>query len=215
MRKGLAWTVLSLMPGLVAACGGGQLKGKLSSDAEQNDAERVRPRSPIRCPQSHKTRYFDAYDTSGDDRPDVRRYVRKAKDGRAIPVCREADLDGDGIYDIFVMYGQEGRPQREVADRDFDGKIDRRAYYQTGELVWQELDGNGDGSLETRIFFEGGIPMRSERDLGGRSTTKSWKPDTWEYYEEGRLIRVGRDTDGDGVVDTWERSRALSESFQS
>ena len=31
------------------------------------------------------------------------------------------------------------------------------------------------------------------------------KVDTWEYYADDNLDRIGTDTDGDGQVDHWER----------
>ncbi len=202
---------------IIALGCGGASKPDGQGDAENvlNDAERSTPRGPIACPESHRSPYFVAYDTSGDQRPDVRRYVRKSDEGIVLPLCREADLDGDGIYDYVMLYSPTGRPSRAIADRNFDGKIDKRAYYQNGEVVWQELDVTGDGTLETRVFYEKGVAVRAERDLVGRSRAGEWKPDTWEYYDEGNLVRIGRDTDGDGIVDAWQRSEALDERYQN
>ncbi len=206
----------SVAASFLLACGGKSKEGSQQIGEDVfNDAERDTPRGPIACPESHKSPYFVAYDTSGDQRPDVRRYVRKSDDGIVLPLCREADLDGDGIYDYVMLYSPLGRPSRAIADRDFDGKIDKRAYYQNGEVVWQELDVTGDGVLETRVYYEKGAAVRAERDLAGRSREGDWKPDTWEYYDDGNLVRIGRDTDGDGIVDSWQRSEALDERYQN
>ncbi|HET6436639.1 MAG TPA: hypothetical protein VFG59_01155, partial [Anaeromyxobacter sp.] len=44
--------------------------------------------------------------------------------------------------------------------------------------------------------------VRKERDTRGTG-----KIDTWEYYENGELDRVGVDLDGDGQVDRWEKRK--------
>ncbi|MFT5359274.1 MAG: hypothetical protein ACI9KE_006517, partial [Polyangiales bacterium] len=31
------------------------------------------------------------------------------------------------------------------------------------------------------------------------------QPDRWEYFEGGRMVRMGTDLDGDGRVDRWDR----------
>ncbi|MBX3245932.1 MAG: hypothetical protein KF901_01980 [Myxococcales bacterium] len=148
------------------------------------------------------------YDTSGDDWPDVRKVFRTVGEGRMarlILICREADLNGDGIKDVVRFYNDEGRPMREEADRNFDGQMDELTFFERGHIVRQEIDTTGDGRIDTKIFFENGRPVRGERDLSGRSTAQRWTPDTWEYYEEGRLVRVGVDVNGDGRVDRWDR----------
>ncbi|MCX7808927.1 MAG: hypothetical protein N2515_09985, partial [Deltaproteobacteria bacterium] len=140
---------------------------------------------------------------------DVRRVYRRMGDPpavRLILVCREVDLDGDGRKDMVRYYNDESRPLREEADRDFDGQIDALTFFQEGRIVRQEFDTNADGRIDTKLFFDDeGKPFRAERDLTGRSTPSEWKPDRWEYYEQGHLVRIGIDIDGDGRVDRWER----------
>jgi len=148
------------------------------------------------------------YDTSGDDVPDVRKLFKTMGEGslsRLVLVCREADLNGDGRKDIVRLYTDEGRPMREEADRDFDGQIDEITRFSDGRVALQELDTVGNGIIDTKIFFEQGQPVRAERDLSGRSTLAEWKPDRWEYYVDGRTVRIGTDVDGDGKVDRWDR----------
>ncbi len=77
--------------------------------------------------------------------------------------------------------------------------------FEHGRIVRQELDMNHDGRIDQKIFFEGGRPVRAERDIAGRSDANNWHPDRWEYYEEGRMVRMGTDLDGDGRVDRWDR----------
>lgn len=148
------------------------------------------------------------YDTSGDSTPDVRKLFKKVGEGslaRLVLVCREADLNGDRRKDIVRLYNDEGQPVREEADRDFDGRIDEITQFTKGRLALREVDSSGNGVIDTKIFYEAGVPVRAERDMSGRSTVAVWQPDRWEYYTDGRTARVGTDLDGDGKVDRWDR----------
>ncbi|MDH5492320.1 MAG: hypothetical protein OEY14_10235, partial [Myxococcales bacterium] len=97
----------------------------------------------------------------------------------------------------------------EEADRDFNGTMDSVTYFEEGRIVRQELDSTGNGQVDTKIFWEEGRPLRTERDLAGRSTPETWQPDRWEYFEGGRVVRMGTDLDGDGRVDRWDRDEDL------
>jgi hypothetical protein len=152
------------------------------------------------------------YDTSGDDRPDVRKVFLRVGEGalaRLVLVCRESDLNADGRKDVVRYYNDEGRPLREEADRNFDGKMDELTFFQEGQILRQEFDTQGDGKVDTKVFFDAGKPLRAERDLTTRSTPDRWQPDRWEYYEEGRVVRMGTDLDGDGKVDRWDRDSSM------
>ena len=151
------------------------------------------------------------YDTSGDNTPDVRKLFKTMGEGslaRLVLVCREADLNGDRRKDIVRLYNDEGRPMREEADRDFDGRIDEVTHFTNGRITLREVDTSGNGTIDTKIFYEAGLPVRAERDMSGRSTVATWQPDRWEYYSEGRTVRVGTDVNGDGKVDRWDRDEA-------
>ncbi len=216
MIRGIALAALCA----IAGCGGAQQQR--TGDGRQRSQElegSTRPEDDRgRCETQGTDREVSEYDTSGDDYPDVRRVFRRAGDPpliRLILVCREADLNGDGVKDVVRYYNDEGRPLREEADRNFDGQMDIITFFQDGRVVRQELDGNGDGRVDTKIFFERGRMVRTERDLGGRSSTAQWRPDRWEYFEDGRMVRMGTDLDGDGTVDRWDRDQRWSEQQQS
>ena len=78
---------------------------------------------------------------------------------------------------------------REEVDRDFDGRIDEVTHFANGRVRLQEIDTGGTGMIDTKIFYEGGQPVRAERDMGNRSTAAEWRPDRWEYYVDGRTAR--------------------------
>ncbi len=162
-------------------------------------------------------REMSEYDTTGDQVPDVRKVFRRVGDPpavRLVLLCREVDLNGDGIKDIVRYYDEGGRPLREEADRDFDGKMDLLVIFQDGIVVRKELDTNGDGVVDAKVFYENGKPFRAERDTRGRSTANHWQPDTWEYFVQGRLVRTGVDLDGDGRVDRWDRNEELQRRLE-
>ncbi|MGB8330233.1 MAG: hypothetical protein WCE62_08900 [Polyangiales bacterium] len=148
------------------------------------------------------------YDTSGDNTPEVRKVFRTMGQGslaRLVLVCREADLNGDRRKDIVRIYTDDGRPMREEADRDFDGRIDEVTHFANGRVTLQEIDTTGNGIIDTKVFYEAGQPERAERDMANRSSKGQWHPDRWEYYVDGRTVRIGTDVDGDGKVDRWDR----------
>jgi hypothetical protein len=211
--------VMVLLAGVVGACGGGKVSlstaDGLQVDAQGKEgqggeAQAAGARS--RCDASAPDRETSEYDTSGDGQPDVFKVFRRLGSEplyRLVMSCREVDLNGDGIKDVVRHYDDEGRPQREEADRNFDGKPDEFTFYQHGEIMQRDVDTNADGMVDVKIYYDAGKPMRSERDLAGRSTADKWKPDRWEYYEESRVIRMGTDLDGDGRVDRWDRNESL------
>ena len=148
------------------------------------------------------------YDTSGDNTPDVRKLFKVMGEGtlsRLVLVCREADLNGDRRKDIVRLYTDEGRPMREEADRDFDGQIDEITEFTNGIVSLQQIDTTGDGVIDTKIFYEAGQAVRAERDTKKQSTVAEWKPNRWEYFVDGRTVRIGTDVNGDGKVDRWDR----------
>ena len=207
--KPLLLTTMSVAVFALTACGSsspdpvtspGANAGETSSGGELADAGRCMPDGP--------GYEVTEYDTSGDNTPDVRKLFKTMGEGslsRLVLVCREADLNGDRRKDIVRLYDDEGRPLREEADRDFDGRIDEITHFTEGRIALREIDMSGNGMIDTKIFYESGEPFRAERDMKGRSSNKAWQPDRWEFYAEGRTVRVGTDLNGDGKVDRWDR----------
>ena len=208
----LVWasTVLALA-GIAAGCGGSQQTQRTRRPRAASVASADAADDRGRCSTEGEGHEVSEYDTSGDSVPDVRRVFRRLGDPpvtRLVLTCREADLNGDGSKDVVRYYNDEGRPLREEADRDFDGQMDTITYFQDGRIVRIEQDENGDGRVDAKIFYDDEArPLRTERDLAGRSTATEWRPDRWEYFEGGRMVRMGTDLDGDGRVDRWDRDR--------
>jgi len=205
----IAWVVLG-----GGGCGGHE--AEVRQRAQQNERSRALAGSDrSRCDATAPNREASEYDTSGDHVPDVRKVFLRAGEApltRLVLICREADLNGDGTKDVVRYYNDEGRPLREEADRNFDGQMDEVNFFERGRVVRQEVDSNRDGRVDTKVFYAEGLPQRSERDTRARSTQTQWRPDTWEYFEEGRMVRMGVDLDGDGRVDRWDRDETLARS---
>jgi hypothetical protein len=192
----------------LVACGGSKQKGpKTGSRAASLD---IRGSGGERCDATKPDREVNEYDTSGDGHPDVRKVfvaLGTEEEARLVMICRESDVNGDGRKDVIRYYDDNGRSLREEQDRDFDGRMDLILVFQDGQPRVKEIDQNRDGKVDTKIFLEKGQPERAERDLAGRSTPDQWRPDRWEYYQEGRMVRMGTDLDGDSKVDRWDRDK--------
>jgi hypothetical protein len=205
MKTVYPWTCLL---GLLCACA--TTKGAAGDAAKESAAAQasLKGSGDPRCDATSKGREVSEYDTSGDNRPDVRKVFLRMGDAatsRLVMICREADVNRDGKKDVARIYDDEGRSMREDSDRNFDGKKDQITTYQSGEIVVQEFDDNFDGKIETKVFYDKGRPIRTERDLAGRSTPDQWRPNRWEYFEGDKMVRMGTDLDGDTRVDHWDR----------
>jgi hypothetical protein len=91
-----------------------------------------------------------------------------------VETCRAVDLNFDGVIDVYSYNDSSGRLRRREYDYDRDGQIDEIATYQAGVLT--------------------------EKD---EATSEARKLDTWDFYQNGTLVRSERDSNGDGIVDQW------------
>ena len=117
-----------------------------------------------RCDGTAQLHEVSEYDTSGDEQPDVRKVFLRVGEGtlaRLVLICRESDLNGDGNKDVVRTYSEEGRPLREEADRNFDGRMDELTIFQDGQILRQDFDSTNDGKIDTKIYFDKGKPLRS------------------------------------------------------
>ncbi|MEB2311600.1 MAG: hypothetical protein OZ921_02600 [Sorangiineae bacterium] len=135
--------------------------------------------------------------------PNIRRVyaiIGAGEDRRRVIACREVDTNLDGQKDVVRTYDAKGEPLHELADANYDGKIDTWTTFSGGRIVKVEIDTNGDGRPDEIRFMVRGKLSRLQRD-----TNFDGKPDVWEIYDDGRLQRIGWDFDFDGHVDRWDR----------
>ncbi len=137
------------------------------------------------------------------------------------------DLNHDGIADYRIMYDSEAmsRIMRDSRDLNFDGKDDAwRFFSPAGSLVKEELDLDYDGRVDLLNTYDAnsGVLVLQEMAMGfhgrlsGRRILRDGKVtsveydtdgdgviDTWEFYEKQKLVRIGKDTNNDGKQDSF------------
>jgi hypothetical protein len=114
-------------------------------------------------------------DLNQDGTPDVRKVYAPTAEGEMI-LCREADLNFDGVKDIFIFFDDDGRPKQDEVDLDYDGTIDIVSIYASGKVVKQELDTNSDGMIDRVRILQDEVPTKVEGDTDGDG-----RVDYWEY----------------------------------
>jgi hypothetical protein len=200
-QAALGWLCLS---GLVAlgcgASGGGQAPPKMSD----KQVTGVAADDASRCDYKGRSdREVQEIRGPGAEQPNIRRVfsiVGEGEERKKVLLCREVDTNLDGAKDVMRTYTDKGEPLNELADTNFDGKVDTWITFSRGRIAKVQLDKSGRGQPEEVKFYVGGKLARAQRD-----TNKDGKPDQWEIYDEGRLQRLGVDLDFDGRVDRWDR----------
>ena len=126
--------------------------------------------------------------------------VGEGEDRHRVLMCREVDTNLDGVKDVVRTYTDKGEALNEVADTNFDGKMDTWITFTKGRVSKLREDHNSDGNDDETRFYVGGQLSRAQID-----TNYDSKPDVWEIYDDGKLERRGVDLDFDGHVDRWDR----------
>jgi hypothetical protein len=197
--RSLAFVSLLALVGC-GASGGGQTAPKLSD----KQVTGVAADDASRCDfKGRADREVQEVRGPGAQHPNIRRVfsiVGEGEDRKKILLCREVDSNLDGAKDVMRTYTDKGEPLNELADTNFDGKVDTWITFSRGRIAKVQLDKSGKGQPEEVKFYVGGKLARAQRD-----TNKDGKPDQWEIYDEGRLQRLGVDLDFDGRVDRWDR----------
>jgi hypothetical protein len=197
--RSLAFVSLLALIGC-GASGGGQTAPKLSD----KQVTGVAADDASRCDfKGRADREVQEVRGPGAQHPNIRRVfsiVGEGEDRKKILLCREVDSNLDGAKDVMRTYTDKGEPLNELADTNFDGKVDTWITFSRGRIAKVQLDKSGKGQPEEVKFYVGGKLARAQRD-----TNKDGKPDQWEIYDEGRLQRLGVDLDFDGRVDRWDR----------
>ncbi len=135
-------------------------------------------------------------------------YIRKYLRNDGTLACRETDLNGDGLPDIFYFFDKSGLNILEIQqDFDYDGIIDLARIFQGG-LIKKELyntDGNENTWEVVKIFVNGTLSQISASVLNPFSKDHPSCPsyNYWEYFDIGtrQLRTVSYDNDCDGKPD--------------
>ena len=83
-------------------------------------------------------------------------------------------------------------------DTNGDGKIiHRMLLLPSGDKIYEEMDINKDGIMDSLSYYSRGVLVREEID-----TNFDGKVDLWVYIKDGIYVeKYMRDTDFDGVID--------------
>ena len=135
----------------------------------------------------------------GDARTDVRaRASYDKQSGKLLSLV--VDGERDGKPDIF-SYMDGSRFVRIEIDKDEDGNIDRWEYYGSDQKLEKVgLSRLNDGTVDAWIYRS----ADGSTDRMEIATRRDGKPDRFEFYEKGVLVRAEQDTNGDTRIDKWE-----------
>ena len=218
MKKSLdSWRGMGLMAAVLGmnayACGGageapktgaalrGEVSGVAADDRSRCDFKGRSDREVVESlgPGAKKANIRRVYGVVGE-----------GEDRHRVLMCREVDTNLDGVKDVVRTYTDKGEALNEVADTNFDGKMDTWITFTKGRVSKLREDHNGDGQDDETRFYVSGQLSRAQID-----TNYDSKPDVWEIYDDGKLERRGVDLDFDGHVDRWDRDEiALREIEQ-
>ncbi|HYO96270.1 MAG TPA: hypothetical protein VER33_17245 [Polyangiaceae bacterium] len=208
-----ALIVSTVLTGLVAAgCGASSSAGRQASSLQEVAGVPSDDRS--RCDfRGRADREVSESTGASATFPNVRRVygiVGEGEDRRRVLLCREVDTNLDGAKDVVRTFNDRGEPLSELADSNYDGKVDTWIAFTRGRVSKMQVDNSGSGQADETRFYVGGKLSRAQRD-----TNRDGRPDVWEIYDEGSLQRVGVDLNFDSHVDRWDRDemalRALAE----
>ena len=159
-------SLLVLLFGALAFGPGCNRGGRAARSA--SEADRIRG-TDVRHEECKLDTATEKLDADGDGKPELSVVARNGK-----PVCQGADLNQDGVIDIWSYFAPDGSIRRRELAYSRDARITEIRVYRGGAL--QEIQ---------------------------QSTAFAGKLDTWHYYEGGKRVRTERDGNGDGRVDEW------------
>ena len=188
----------------VVACGGSE--GMPAQAPQQKDVRLtgVSADDQSRCDYKGRAdREASEVSGPGSMTQNIRRVFALMGEGeerKRVLICREVDTNLDGVKDVVRTYNERGEALNEIADTDFDGKIDHWLTFSRGRIVKIENDQSKNGKPDrTKVYMNGKL-SRVQIDQNDDGKT-----DVWEIYDDGKLQRRGVDLDRDGRVDRWDR----------
>jgi len=116
---------------------------------------------------------------------------------------RQLDESGDGKVDAWETYAGGRMTSREV-DRDGNGTRDAFYVYTSGALVEERHDTKGNGKIDRVVKYQGGHIAVVEEDRDADGQLDAWSRYAVEPGGNEVVVKVERDTKGDGKADTFE-----------
>jgi hypothetical protein len=199
------WVLIAVLGSLAGCQASASTTGSAKAATHANLVAAVRMGDDAaRCEFKNRSdRDVEESATLGSLKPNIRRIyamVGEGEDRHKSLLCREIDTNLDGVKDVIRTYNDKGESLREVADSNYDGKVDTWITFAHGRIAKVDLDRTGTGQADEFRFYVQGKLSRIQRD-----TNHDGRPDVWEIYEDSELKRMGWDLDQDGRVDRWDR----------
>jgi hypothetical protein len=201
----LATSALALGAALsVWACGGSETPGPKAVPQSDARPSGIAADDRSRCDfKGRADREATESAGPGSVTQNIRRVYALLGEGeerKRVLICREVDTNLDGVKDVVRTYNERSEALNEIADTDFNGRVDTWVTFSRGKIVKVQVDHTGNGKAdETRVYMNGKL-SRVQID-----SNDDGKTDVWEIYDEGKLQRQGVDLDQDGRVDRWNR----------
>lgn len=154
-----------------------------------------------------KDALIEKADINGDGRADMVRYFVEGKAGTESAANKtliraELDLNFDGKIDKKNFYNAEtGMLEKTELNWDFDDNVDMINFYDSdGKIEAQKIDRDFDGRFDVLKRYKIGLLYSRQIDSDGDG-----KMDLWEYFtKKGKVYRIGKDLDGDGKPEYFE-----------
>ncbi len=201
----------ALLGAFTIACGGSKKEAEAPKDISELGGQSADDKA--RCEYlGRDDRDVQESTVPGAVKPNVRRvygYVGVGTERKRVLLCREVDTNFDGVKDLLRTYGDDGEKLTELADSDYDGKIDTWVTFGPTRPSKIEVDKNADGKADETRFYVDGKLSRIQRDSNGDG-----QADIFEIYRDGHLERIGKDTDFDGQVDVWHRDEGRARAAE-
>jgi hypothetical protein len=156
--------------------------------------------------------------------PERARHNNLVQDGLTV---EKADLNGDDRPDQWSFFDEAGTLVRVERDLNFNGQVDMWQYFdESGALIEEEMNLDASGAqVDVVAFYENGKVVRKIMGIGfdgsfpiekfydgqervlrvERDSTGDGQVDVWEYFENGERRRVGWDTTGDGQPNRFDQ----------
>lgn len=118
-------------------------------------------------------------------------------------VRKEADLNFDGRIDIVRIYDAKEQLLEETVDLDFDGHKDSVTKYENSQVKIRDFfQPDREVVFIHKVYTNGKLAeVRRDEDSNGVF-------DYCEVWYDGvKLLRVGKDLNGDGECDFWEQPK--------
>ena len=134
-----------------------------------------------------------AYDRNHNGRPDTWTDMDGSR-----PIASRIDQDEDGTIDRWEYYDAAGALVKVGFSRKNNGTPDAWAYSRPdgSPLRIDTSSTSNESAIDRREFYEGGQIVRVEEDTNGDG-----RPDKWETYEGGAVKTVEIDENHDGRPD--------------